>query len=312
MDPGIWIYEGLAEAHTMFSGLCFFAATWHWVCWDLEIFCDEHTRKPSLDLPKIFGIHLFLSGVACFGFDTFHVTGLYSPEICVSDPYALIGKVQHVSLAWSIQGFDPFFPRGIASLHAAVRALGILTGLFHLSVRPPQCLDKGLRMGNIETVLSSSIIAVFFTAFVTAGMMWYGTTTPNELFGPTHYQWDQGFFQQEIYRRVIPFRRADSKYSVEQVGVTVEFYDEKFNRVSYSNPVTVKKDARRAQLGETIELDCATLKSDGVFCSSPRDWFTFRYASFSLLFLFGHMWHATRTMFRDVFACIDPYLVAQA
>ncbi|XWS49525.1 hypothetical protein CRYUN_Cryun12cG0010500 [Craigia yunnanensis] len=50
-------------------------AIWHWVYWDLEIFCDERTGKPSLDLPKIFGIHLFLSGVACFGFGAFHVTG---------------------------------------------------------------------------------------------------------------------------------------------------------------------------------------------------------------------------------------------
>jgi hypothetical protein len=39
--------------------------------------------------------------------------------------------------------------------------------------------------------------------FVVAGTMWYGSaTTPIELFGPTRYQWDQGYFQQEIYRRV--------------------------------------------------------------------------------------------------------------
>ncbi|XP_063936263.1 photosystem II CP47 reaction center protein-like [Daucus carota subsp. sativus] len=60
-------------------------------------------------------------------------------------------------------------------------------------------------MGNIETVLSSSIAAVFFAAFVVAGTMWYGSaTTPIELFGigPTRYQWDQGYFQQEIYQRV--------------------------------------------------------------------------------------------------------------
>jgi hypothetical protein len=38
-------------------------------------------------------------------------------------------------------------------------------------------------MGNIETVLSSSIAAVFFAAFVVAGTMWYGSaTTPIELF----------------------------------------------------------------------------------------------------------------------------------
>jgi photosystem II CP47 chlorophyll apoprotein len=58
-------------------------------------------------------------------------------------------------------------------------------------------------MGNIETVLSSSIAAVFFAAFVVAGTMWYGNaTTPIELFGPTRYQWDKGYFQEEIQRRV--------------------------------------------------------------------------------------------------------------
>ncbi|XWS60609.1 hypothetical protein CRYUN_Cryun07bG0050100 [Craigia yunnanensis] len=58
-------------------------------------------------------------------------------------------------------------------------------------------------MNNIETVLSSSITAIFFAAFVVTGTIWYGsTTTPIELFGPTHYQWDQGYFYQEIYQRV--------------------------------------------------------------------------------------------------------------
>ncbi|OMP14028.1 Photosystem antenna protein-like protein [Corchorus olitorius] len=141
-NPGIWSYEGVAGAHIVFSGLCFLAAIWHWVYWDLEIFCDERTGKPSLDLPKIFGIHLFLSGVACFGFGAFHVTGLYGPGIWVSDPYGLTGKVQPVNPAWGVEGFDPFVPGGIASHHIAAGTLGILAGLFHLSVRPPQRLYK--------------------------------------------------------------------------------------------------------------------------------------------------------------------------
>ena len=62
----------------------------------------------------------------------------------------------------------------------------------HLSVHPPQHLYKGLRMGNIETILSSSIAVVFFVAFVVTGTMWYGSaTTLIELFGPIRYQWDQ-------------------------------------------------------------------------------------------------------------------------
>ena len=229
--------------------------------------------------------------------------------------------------------FDPFFAGGIATHHIAARTLGILAGLFHLSAHSLQHLCKGLRMGNIETVISSSITIVFFTAFVVARTMWHGsTTTPIELFGPTHYQWDQGYFQQEIYQRVsarlaetqnlseawskiperlafyyyirnnpakgrlfragsmdngdgitigwlrhlifrdkewcelfarcmptffdtfpvvlidgdeiiradAPFRRAESKYSVEKVGVTDKFYGAELNSISYSDPATVK------------------------------------------------------------------------
>ncbi len=259
-------------------------------------------------------------------------------------------------------------------------------------------------MGNIETVLSSSIAAVFFAAFVVAGTMWYGhATTPIELFGPTRYQWDQRYFQQEIDKRVqasvaegqspsaawsqipeklafydyignnpakgglfrvgpmnngdgiaqawlghpvfkdgdgreltvrrlpnffetfpviltdvdgivradIPFRRAESKYSFEQAGVNVSFYGGALDGQTFDDPADVKKYARRAQLGETFEFDRETLNSDGVFRTSPRGWFTYGHAVFALLFFFGHLWHGSRTLFRDVFAGIEPDLEEQ-
>ena len=254
-------------------------------------------------------------------------------------------------------------------------------------------------MGSIESVLSSSIAAVFWAAFVVAGTMWYGSAaTPVELFGPTRYQWDKGFFQEEIQKRVqtslasnpsgltdawskipeklafydyignnpakgglfrtgamnsgdgiavgwlghavfkdqdgrelfvrrmptffetfpvllldkdgvvradVPFRKAESKYSIEQVGVSVTFYGGELDGLTFTDPATVKKYARKAQLGEIFEFDRSTLQSDGVFRSSPRGWFTFGHLSFALLFFFGHIWHGARTIFRDVFAGID-------
>ena len=259
-------------------------------------------------------------------------------------------------------------------------------------------------MGSIETVLSSSIAAVFWAAFVVAGTMWYGSAaTPIELYGPTRYQWDQGFFQQEIQKRVqtslsegaslsdawskipeklafydyignnpakgglfrtgamnsgdgiavgwlchavfvdqegrdlfvrrmptffetfpvilldkdgvvradVPFRRAESKYSIEQVGVSVKFYGGELDGLTFTDPATVKKYARKAQLGEIFEFDRSTLQSDGVFRSSPRGWFTFGHVCFALLFFFGHIWHGARTIFRDVFAGIDEDLNEQ-
>jgi photosystem II CP47 chlorophyll apoprotein len=151
----------------------------------------------------MFGIHLFLSGLLCFGFGAFHLTGLWGPGMWVSDPYGVTGHIQPVAPEWGAAGFNPFNPGGIVAHHIAAGIVGIIAGLFHLTVRPPQRLYKALRMGNIETVLSSSIAAVFFAAFVVAGTMWYGSAaTPIELFGPTRYQWDSGYFQQEIQRRV--------------------------------------------------------------------------------------------------------------
>jgi photosystem II CP47 chlorophyll apoprotein len=404
VNPGFWSFEGVALAHIVLSGMLFLAAIWHWVYWDLELFRDPRTGEPALDLPKMFGIHLFLSGLLCFGFGAFHLTGLWGPGMWVSDPYGLTGHVQPVAPEWGPDGFNPFNPGGIVAHHIAAGVIGIVAGLFHLIVRPPQRLYKALRMGNIETVLSSSIAAVFFAAFIVAGTMWYGTAaTPIELFGPTRYQWDGSYFQQEMVRRVqtdvangksvgeawagipeklafydyvgnspakgglfrtgamdsgdgiarqwqghpifkdsngeelfvrrlpnffetfpvllvdasgevkadIPFRRAESKFSFEQKGITVSLNGGALDGQTFTDAATVKKYARKAQLGEPFEFDSETLNSDGIFRTSPRGWFTFGHACFALLFFFGHIWHGARTLFRDVFAGVDPDLAEE-
>ena len=403
-DVGFWSVEGVAAAHIVLSGLLFLAACWHWVYWDLELFRDPRTGEPALDLPKMFGIHLFLSGLLCFGFGAFHLTGLFGPGMWVSDPYGLTGSIQPVAPEWGPAGFNPFNPGGIVAHHIAAGVVGIIAGLFHLTVRPPERLYKALRMGNIETVLSSSIAAVFFAAFVVAGTMWYGSAaTPIELYGPTRYQWDAGYFQQEIDRRVqasveegnslsnawseipdklafydyvgnspakgglfrtgqmnkgdgiaqswlghpvfkdgegrtltvrrlpnffetfpviltdedgvlradIPFRRAESKYNFEQANITATFNGGALDGQTFTDPATVKQYARKAQLGEVFDFDRETLNSDGVFRTSPRGWFTFGHAVFALLFFFGHLWHGSRTLFRDVFAGVEADLEEQ-
>jgi photosystem II CP47 chlorophyll apoprotein len=109
----------------------------------------------------------------------------------------------------------------------------------------------------------------------------------------------------------VPFKRVESKYNVEQVGVTVEFYGGELDGVSFSDLATVKKYVKRAQLGEIFQFDCATLKSDGIFHNSPRGWFTFGHATFAIVFFLKHIWHGAKTLFRDVFADIDPDLNSQ-
>jgi photosystem II CP47 chlorophyll apoprotein len=403
-DVGVWSFEGVATAHIILSGLLMLASIWHWVYWDLELFRDPRTGEPALDLPKMFGIHLFLSGLLCFGFGAFHLTGLFGPGMWVSDPFGITGHVAPVAPEWGPAGFNPFNPGGVVAHHIAAGTVGIIAGLFHLTVRPPERLYKALRMGNIETVLSSSIAAVFFAAFIVAGTMWYGNaTTPIELFGPTRYQWDSGYFQQEIQRRVqssvedgkteaeawqaipdrlafydyvgnspakgglfrtgpmdkgdgiaqgwqghpvfkdaegrvlsvrrlpnffesfpviltdsegvvradIPFRRAESRYSFEQAGITASFYGGALNGQVFKDPTQVKQFARKAQGGEIFEFDREKLNSDGVFRTSPRGWFTFGHACFALLFFFGHLWHGSRTIYRDVFAGVEADMEEQ-
>ncbi|KAL2905761.1 Photosystem II CP47 reaction center protein [Bienertia sinuspersici] len=90
-------------------------------------------------------------------------------------------------------------------------------------------------------------------------------------------------------RANVPFKRVESKYSIEKVGVTVEFYGGELNKVSYNDPAAVKKYARCTQLGEIFELDRATLKSGGVFRSSPRDVFAGIDPDLDLKAEFGHL-----------------------
>jgi photosystem II CP47 chlorophyll apoprotein len=114
-----------------------------------------------------------------------------------------------------------------------------------------------------------------------------------------------------VVRADIPFRRAESKYSFEQAGVTASFYGGELDGQTIKDPALVKKYARKAQLGEPFEFDTETLNSDGVFRTSPRGWFTFGHAVFALLFFFGHIWHGSRTLFRDVFAGVEADLEEQ-
>jgi photosystem II CP47 chlorophyll apoprotein len=112
--------------------MCFLAAIWHWVYWDLELFRDPRTGEPALDLQKSF-IHLFLSGLLCFGFGAFHVTG-FGPGIWVSDAYGITGK-STVAPSWGADGLTTI--QAVSQL-IILQLFWYFAGVFHLTVRPPQ------------------------------------------------------------------------------------------------------------------------------------------------------------------------------
>ena len=112
-------------------------------------------------------------------------------------------------------------------------------------------------------------------------------------------------------RADIPFRRAESKYSVEQTRVNVTFYGGALDRLIFDDPRAVRQYARKAQLREIFEFDRAQFKSDGVFRASPRTWFAFSHIVFAFVFFFRHIFHRARTLFRDVFSRIEPSIEEQ-
>ncbi|KAI5016418.1 hypothetical protein ZWY2020_006269 [Hordeum vulgare] len=68
-----------------------------------------------------------LDGVACFGFEAFHVMGLYGPRIWVSDPYGLTGKVEATNPAWVVEVWVINDPNQIIWAYSLSVAPGILS-----------------------------------------------------------------------------------------------------------------------------------------------------------------------------------------
>jgi photosystem II CP47 chlorophyll apoprotein len=397
-----WTYETVAVAHILLSGFSILAACWHWAYSDLDVFCIG--RKLVLDLHRIFGIHLVAASLLCFGFGLAHLTGFFGPGMWTSDSFGLVGSIRFVKPAFSLIGLAPFCYGSIPSHHILAGCFGIIAGFWHVSSRPGPSLYKLLGMGALEQVLSSSISSVFFAAFVTSSLMWYGSaTTVVELFGTTRYHWDNAYFSSlteaitsvnsktqnlnawvmvpeklVLYdyvgsnpskggifrsgpmlkgdgvvsnwlghanfsmgtlplaiRRIPAFfetfpvilidqtgtvradiafgRQSLSTYSMEQSAVRLYFSGGAAHGQEYALTSIVKGYARKAQFGEIFTFDKKTSRlTDGVFRTSARGWYSFSHVTFAQLFFFGHLWHAGRALFRDIWTGVSMYKDPQA
>nr|AVY51807.1 CP47 apoprotein of photosystem II [Pyrocystis lunula] len=198
-----WSLEVVLAAHILLSGLLVLSAYWHWSYWDLELFIGTASGLLVLDLNRIFGIHLTLASILCMGFGIAHLTGYSGPGMWTTDSFGLVGCVRNVKPVYSLVGLTPYCYGSITSHHIAAGWLGIIIGLWHISTRPGPWLYRLLVMYNIEAVLSSSIASVLSVAAITSSCMWFGSVTSSiELVGPTRYQWDNGYFSNDIQRRV--------------------------------------------------------------------------------------------------------------
>ena len=375
----IWTYETINTAHILLSGLLILAAFWHWAYWDLDVFFTSILR---LDLNQILSIHLTLASSLCLGFGLAHLSGFLGPGMWTSDSLNLVGSIRFVKATFNLQAHTRLAYGVISSHHIIAGLLGISIGLWHITSRPASFLYNLLSMGKLESILSSSITAVFFTAFLISALMWYGSAhSTQELFGPTRYSWDNGYYsldtkivlrawktlpdklvlydyigsnpakgglfrsgpmlkgsgivqnwlghasfsmgtlslsirrmpaffesfpvilidQRSTLRADIAFRRSTCTYSMEESEIEVYFSGGCLNGTEYSTPSLVKAYARKAQFGQIFTFDKKTSRLvDGVFRTSARGWYSFSHIALALCFFFGHLWHATRAIFQDI------------
>ena len=178
----IWTYETMNIAHILLSGLLILASFWHWAYWDLDLF---FTSTLTLDLNQILSIHLTLASSLCLGFGLAHLTGFLGPGMWTSDSLNLVGSIRFVKASFNLLAYARLAYGVISSHHIISGLLGTSIGLWHITLRPLAYLYNLLSMGKVESILSSSITAVFFTAFLISALMWYGSAhTTQELFGP--------------------------------------------------------------------------------------------------------------------------------
>jgi photosystem II CP47 chlorophyll apoprotein len=397
-NPPVWRLEFVLISHILLAGLLILASFWHWAYWDLDLFLVG-SRLLLIDLFSVFGIHLSLAASVCFSFGLFHFTGLFGPGILTSDSAALIGGIRWVKPAFTLLNLGPFAYSSLPAHHIGAGLLGIFLGPWHILGRPGPSIFKSLKANSIESALSSSISAVFFSAFLTAALVWYstGATSGAEILGPSRFQWDSAYYQQIIesrgsetspkspnfgyfgfenvpdklvfydylgvnpskgglfragpmlkgdglpdaytgkpafylgslalaprrspaffegfpvllldpggrLRADIPFRRSESVWSLEQVPVVLGFRGGLLGGSVFSKPSQVKTYARKSVSGEIFNFERGRgVLSDGCFRTSSRGWYTFAHVSLAFLFFFGHLWHASRCLFADIWAGI--------
>ena len=207
-----WTYETINLAHITLAGPLNLAACWHWAYWDLNVFVSSITGQLVLDLNQIIGIHVNLASLVCLGFGLAHLTGFIGPGMWTSDSFGLVGSIRFVKPIYSLVSLTPYCYGVIPAHHIVSGFFGILLGLWHISTRPGPLLYKLLVMSNVEDTLSSSIVSIFFVAAVISSNMWFGCVSYGlELVGASRYHWDNGYFTNDIERRVNIIRMITSR-----------------------------------------------------------------------------------------------------
>ncbi len=161
----------------LLSGLFILSAYWHWSYWNIRVFSNKGSGQFVLDFNKIFGVHLFLSALLCFGFGYSHLSGLFGPGMWTSDSKGLVGFIRLVKPSYSLTGLSFLLYGSVVSHHIVSSFIGVSLGSWHISSRPIPLIFYLNQVGLIESVLATSLALILFTSFISAAVMWYGSIT---------------------------------------------------------------------------------------------------------------------------------------
>lgn len=224
-----WAYETVISAHAALSGLLILASLWHWSFWDLDLFSGPGIigSGPALNLLRAFGIHLTLAGYLCFTFGYFHLTGCFGPGIYTSDSAGLIGPPHDVKPDFTLQNLGPFTYGAVPAHHVGAGFLALLTGPWHVVTKPSPTIHRTFTVQSTEGTLSSAIAAVFVASLIIQAQAWYcsGAVSALELFGPTRFHWDAGYFSQNLEARMFQAGNVSVQQAWEAMPEKLMFYD---------------------------------------------------------------------------------------
>lgn len=294
-----WTYETVFLAHLSLSGSLIVSSLWHWAYWDLEVFIGYGTTNLVLDLNQLFGIHLSLASLLCNGFGLAHISGYLGPGLWTSDSLGIVGSIRFIKPFYSLLNSSFFLRQAWEQvpekliLYDYIGCNPSKGGLF----RSGPILKAD---GVVQNWLGHSIFERGSLALTIRRMPAFFETFPVLLI-------DQG----GTVRADIPFRRAESRYSIEQTSVVIFFSRGLLNGTEYSLASVVKDYSRKAQFGEIFTFKRTIKLFDGVFRTSPRGWYSFSHIALALLFLLGHLWHACRAVFQDLWTGVTFIILHQ-
>lgn len=101
-------------------------------------------------------------------------------------------------------------------------------------------------------------------------------------------------------RADIPFRRAESAFSIEERSVVLSLAGGVLSGSQAASPSVVKAYARKGPFGEVLGFSGRASLADGVFRTSIRGWYAFSHLALAGTFFFGHLWHAGRGLYREL------------